>query len=159
MTAHSYSDMMAALGVERSYSRPRVSNDNAFSESQFKTLKYSPSYPKRFDGPEHARNWGQQFFPHYNQRPHGGLALFTPEDLIYQRVDAVANTHQRAMDEHFRRHPERYVNGKPIVKRPPAFVAINPDDGIETAGEMINRPGALRPAQTPVEICLPEVVT
>ena len=68
MTALCFTDLLESLGVERSYSRPRVSNDNAFSESQFKTLKYAPDYPERFEGPEHARQWLTGFFDHYHQR-------------------------------------------------------------------------------------------
>ena len=90
MTAHSFTDLLSAMGVQRSYSRPRVSNDNPFSESQFKTLKYSPSYPGRFADPEHAREWTRSFLAHYNDRPHEGLALFTPADVFHGRVDAVA---------------------------------------------------------------------
>lgn len=58
MIAHPFGELIAELGLTRSYSRPRVSNDNAFTESQFKTLKYSPTYPGRFDNRQHARHRG-----------------------------------------------------------------------------------------------------
>lgn len=89
MIAHSFAELLSGLGVEQSFSRPRVSNDNAFSESQFKTTKYWPSYPGRFRDAEHARQWSGTFFPAYNQRPHEGLALFTPEVVYTGRVEAV----------------------------------------------------------------------
>lgn len=89
MTAICFTDLLSSLGVERSYSRPRVSNDNAFSESQFKTLKYAPNYPGRFDSPEHAREWLGAFFEHYQKRPHEGMALYTSDDIFHGRIDAV----------------------------------------------------------------------
>lgn len=158
MTAHCFADLLTSLGVERSYSRPRVSNDNAFSESQFKTLKYWPSYPNRFDDAEHARAWSRDFFAAYNQRPHDGLALFSPEDVFTGQVDRLWRIRQAALDAHFERHPERYVNGRPAAKRPPAAVAINPDDGIALE-RLLEQPASLRAGQTPVAATLPEVVT
>lgn len=158
MTAHCFADLLTSLGVERSYSRPRVSNDNPFSESQFKTLKYWPTYPRRFHDADHARHWGRSFFQDYNQRPHEGLALFSPEDVFTGRVDKLWAVRQATLDEHYVRHSERYVNGPPKAARPPEVVAINPEDGA-TAEELLNRPGSLRPPETPVEVALPEVVT
>ena len=108
MTALCFTDLLESLGVERSYSRPRVSNDNAFSESQFKTLKYAPDYPERFEGPEHARQWLTGFFDHYHQRPHEGLALYAPSDLYEGRVNAIHAIRQATLDTHFRKHPERH---------------------------------------------------
>ena len=128
MIAHSFGDLLASLGVERSHSRPRTSNDNAFSEAQFKTLKYSADYPGRFADAEAARVWTRRFVEHYNDhRPHEGIALYTPGDLYLGRVDEVARIRQAALDAHYARHPERYVNGPPVAKRPPVAVYINPD--------------------------------
>ena len=158
MIAHSFGDLLSDLGVERSFSRPRVSNDNPFSESQFKTTKYWPSYPGRFRGDDHARQWGSEFFPAYNRRPHEGLALFTPEDLYTDRVDPVWRIRQAAMDRHYAAHPERYVKRPPRVARPPAVVSINPDDG-HTAAELLDKPNAFEISPTPVSAELPEVVT
>ena len=71
--------LLADLGITRTHSRPRVSNDNPFSEAQFKTLKYRPEFPDRFGGIEDARAFCQQFFPWYNtQHHHAGLGLLTP---------------------------------------------------------------------------------
>src|SRR3546814_14005846 len=66
MTSKTVSQLLADLGVEQSHSRPHVSNDNPFSEAQFKTLKYSPTFPKRFTGIDHARSFCDWFFAHYN---------------------------------------------------------------------------------------------
>lgn len=71
MIAQSYREFLDSYGIRRSYSRPRVSNDNPFSEAQFKTLKYSPSYPGRFDSADHARSWLAEFMAAYKHRPHG----------------------------------------------------------------------------------------
>ncbi len=158
MIAHSFGDLLSDLGVERSYSRPRVSNDNPFSESQFKTVKYWPSYPGRFRGDDHARQWCSEFFPAYSRRPHEGLALFTPEDLYTGRFEALWQVRQAAMKQHYAKHPERYVKGPPRVPRPPAVVSINPDDG-QTAAELLDKPGAFEISPTPVSAELPEVVT
>jgi hypothetical protein len=109
------SELLGAMGVARSYSRPRVSNDNPFSESHFKTLKYTPDYPGRFEDAEQARQWVRRFVPYYNERPHEGLALFTPADVFHGRVDAVAAIRHQALNEHY----ARYVNGAPTVALSP----------------------------------------
>lgn len=158
MIAHSFADLLSGLGVERSFSRPRVSNDNPFSESQFKTAKYWPSYPGRFGDEEHARRWCSEFFPAYSRRPHEGLALFTPEDLYTGRFEALWQVRQATMDRHYAAHPERYVKGAPRVARPPAVVSINPDDG-QTAAALLETPEAFQISPTPVSTELPKVVT
>ena len=129
MTATGFIDLLAELRVDRSLSRPRVSNDNPFSESCFKTVKYQPDYPGRFRDVEHARRWFAEFFDWYaNQHRHSGLALFTPADVFFGRVDTIIETRQAAMDAAYQRHPERFVKGPPRVRRPPARVTINPID-------------------------------
>ena len=137
MRSEALAQLFASLGVARSFSRPHVSDDNAFSESQFKTLKYQPDYPERFTSLAHARAWCQEFFTWYNDHhQHSGLALFTPADVFFRRVEEVAARRQAALDHAFAQHPERFPNGPPIVRRPPASVAINPlsiDDGAREA--------------------------
>ena len=137
MRSEALAQLFASLGVARSFSRPHVSDDNAFSESQFKTLKYQPDYPERFTSLAHARAWCQEFFTWYNDHhQHSGLALFTPADVFFRRVEEVAARRQAALDQAFAQHPERFPNGPPIVRRPPASVAINPvsiDDGAREA--------------------------
>jgi putative transposase len=126
MTSGSMAQLCAALGVEQSFSRPRVSNDNPHSESHFKTLKYQPDYPGRFGSLAHGRGWLEQFFEWYNDaHHHEGLALFTPADVYHGRVDDVAARRQAALDAKYAEHPERFVRGRPSVKRPPPRVTIN----------------------------------
>ena len=118
------------LGVERSYSRPRVSNDNPYSESHFHTVKYQPDYPGRFRDLGHARRWCDEFFRWYNtDHHHDGLALYTPEDVFFGRVDAIAVQREAALLDAYRRHPERFLRGQPTVPRPPDRVLLNPADG------------------------------
>ena len=127
MTARGFLDLLAELGVDPSHSRPRVSNDNAFSEAHFKTLKYQPDFPGRFRDAEHARLWCAEFFQWYNHHhQHAGLALFTPADVFYRRIEQLAAIRQSALDAAYAAHPERFVRGRPTVPRPPARVAINP---------------------------------
>ncbi len=127
MIAHGYLDLMRELDVTCSHSRPRVSNDNPFSESQFKTQKYQPDYPGRFDSVSHARQWCEGYFDWYNfEHHHSGLAGFTPEQVFTGRYREVAKQKQRALDERYKRTPERFVRGRPSVRMPPITVAINP---------------------------------
>ena len=100
MTAHCFRDLLAEMGVAPSYSRPRVSNDNPHSESHFKTLKFSPGYPGRFDDADHARRWLADFYADYHQRPHQGLALYSPADVFHGRVEEVWQRRQAALDAH-----------------------------------------------------------
>jgi putative transposase len=143
MTAHGFLDLLAELGVDPSHSRPRVSNDNAFSEAHFKTLKYQPDFPGQFRDIEHARVWCAQFFDWYNHHhQHSGLALFTPADVFHDRVAELIITRQAGLDAAYAAHPERFVNGPPKVARPPAVVAINPLEPhtpLISAGELLER--------------------
>lgn len=120
MIAHSFGELLSSLGVDQSYSRPRVSNDNAFSESQFKTTKYWPSYPGRFNGIDHSRQWCREFFPAYQKRSHQGLALFTPMNVYAGQLEAVWQVRQAAMNRHYGANPGCYVKGSPKVARPPS---------------------------------------
>jgi putative transposase len=127
MRSDGLAQLLGSLGVVRSFSRPHVSDDNAFSESQFKTLKYQPDYPDRFTSPLFARGWCQEFFTWHNDvHQHSGLALFTPAEVFYGRVEEVAARRQVALDAAYAAHPERFPNGPPVVRRPPLSVAINP---------------------------------
>ena len=127
MKSDTLAQLLATLGVERSFSRPHVSDDNAFSEAQFKTLKYQPDYPGRFLGEVHARGWLAPFFGwHNDEHHHAGLALFTPADVFFERVDQVRAVRQTALDEAYHAHPERFPHGPPLVALPPSQVSINP---------------------------------
>jgi putative transposase len=127
MKSDTLAQLLASLGATRSFSRPRVSDDNAFSEAQFKTLKYQPDYPGRFSGELHGRAWLQDFFGwHNDEHHHAGLALFTPADVFHGRVEAVRATRQTALDAAYAEHPERFPHGPPSVRLPPSAVHINP---------------------------------
>jgi putative transposase len=160
MRSDGLAQLFGSLGVERSFSRPHVSDDNAFSESQFKTLKYQPDYPERFSALAHARAWCQEFFGWYNDHhQHSGLALFTPAEVFYGRVEEVAARRQAALDDAYAEHPERFPNGPPVVRRPPVSVAINPlsvDDHSPEATEPSHTPATLQ-ATTPTLVAAPVV--
>lgn len=131
MKSDTLAQLLASLGVDQSFSRPHVSDDNAFSEAQFKTMKYQPDYPGRFGGEVHARAWLQSFFGwHNDDHQHSGLALFTPAEVFFGRVPAVHAVRQAALDEAFVRHPRRFPNGAPRAALPPSEVHINPLEAI-----------------------------
>ncbi len=139
MIAHGYLRMLE-LDVTCSHSRPRVSNDNPFSESQFKTQKYQPDYPGRFESMAHARRWCEAYFHWYNlEHHHSGVSGFTPEQVFTGRYRAVAEQKQRALDARYAHNPERFVKGRPAVKLPPAFVAINPITAEDGGNLLIDR--------------------
>lgn len=127
MTAGSMTQLLATMQIEQSFSRPRVSDDNPFVESHFKTAKYQPDYPGRFTSLMHVRAWFTELFDWYGERHHhAGLALFTPADVFHGRIATVAATRQAALDAMYAAHPERFVAGPPIVTLPPSSVSINP---------------------------------
>jgi putative transposase len=127
MTAHGYLEDMKELDVTCSHSRPRVSNDNPFSESQFRTQKYQPDYPGRFISVTHASDWCEDYFQWYNfKHHHSGLSGFTPEQVFTGRHRDIAEQKQQVLDARYQRNPERFVKGRPLVKMPPDYVAINP---------------------------------
>ncbi len=129
MKSDTLAQLLASLGASRSFSRPRVSDDNPFSESGFKTMKSQPDYPGRFTGELHGRGWLSQFFDwQNNDHHHTGLALFTPADVFHGRVEVVAAKRQTALDNAYAAHPERFPHGPPRVRRPPNIVHINPLD-------------------------------
>ena len=119
-------DLYQALGIVRSLSRPRVSNDNPFSESLFKTTKYASTYPDRFDDYAHAQGWCGPFFHHYNhEHKHEGIAWLTPATVHHGQAAGILAQRQQTMDRAYQQHPERYVNGPPRVPQLPTEVWIN----------------------------------
>jgi putative transposase len=114
MRAKTLAQFMADLEIERSHSRPRVSNDNPFSESQFKTLKYCPQYPGSFGTIENAKSWAGTFFDWYNrEHRHAGIGLFTPADVYTGKHLELTRARQRVLDRAYAAHPERFVRGRP----------------------------------------------
>lgn len=134
MTSKGLYALFDNLGVTGSHSRPRVSNDNAFSESHFKTVKYHACYPKRFPSLENARRYFEDWFQWYNHEHHHlGLGLFTPAQAHHGSYKKIQLTRQSALDAAYAKHPERFVNGPPTAPTVPEIVAINPDTGDEEA--------------------------
>jgi len=126
MTSKTVAFLLADLGVTKTHSRPHVSNDNPYSESQFKTLKYRPGFPDRFGSLQHARNWGSPFFRWYNhQHRHGGIAYLTPADVHYGRAEPILKRREEVLTEAARQHPERFVRGAARLPRLPEAVCIN----------------------------------
>lgn len=119
----------ADLRVETSLSRPRVSNDNPFSESYFKTLKYAPGYPERFGGYEDGLTWCRCFFPWYNhEHRHSELAYLTPAAVHYGQGEATLAQRLETLQVAHAAHPERFPNGPPRVPALPKAVWINPPE-------------------------------
>lgn len=127
MQSKSVALLLADLGVAKSHSRPGVSNDNPFSEAQFRTLKYAPGYPDRFGCLADARQWAQTFFTWYNhEHHHTGIGLFTPADVHTGRAAALWHQRQAVMQQAYAAHPERFVRGPSVPPALPAAVWINP---------------------------------
>jgi len=127
MTSKPVALLLADLGVTKTHSRPHVSNDNPFSESQFKTMKYRPDFPERFGSLEHVRSFGGDFFPWYNtEHHHVGLGLFTPHDVHYGLAAAKRERRAEVLAAAFARHPERFPHGTPQPQALPSAVWINP---------------------------------
>ena len=98
MTSHSVAQLLGSLGVTKSHSRPHVSNDNPFSESQFKTMKYRPEFPQRFGCHEDALAFCRQFFAWYNQEHyHSGIGLLTPSSLHYGQATEVIASRKKTL--------------------------------------------------------------
>ena len=127
MTSKSVAFLLADLGVTKTHSRPHVSNDNPFSEAQFKTLKYRPAFPERFGSIQDARAHGHVFFPWYNTaHHHSGLGLLTPADVHYGRVEQRRAARATVLASAYTAHPERFVAGRPEPAACPTQVWINP---------------------------------
>lgn len=119
--------LLSDLGVTKTHSRPHVSDDNPFSESQFRTLKYRPDFPQRFGSIEDARGFCRPFFDWYNtEHRHSGIALMTPEAVHYGRAEALLAERQRVLTAAYLAHPERFVRRPPVPPAVPAAVWINP---------------------------------
>ena len=119
MTSKPVALLLADLGVTKTHSRPYVSNDNPFSEAQFKTMKYRPDFPDRFGSIEHARGHCHVFFPWYNtEHRHSGLGMLTPHEVHYGLAEQRVAARAQVLAAAYAAHPERFVAGLP---RPPAL--------------------------------------
>jgi len=119
--------LLADLGVTKTHSRPHVSNDNPYSESAFKTLKYRPDFPERFSMIEEARMFCKAFYRWYNlEHRHSGIAMLTPANVHFQQHEPILKSRAAVLVRAFEEHPERFVKGTPQVKSVPDHVWINP---------------------------------
>ena len=126
MIAKSVALMYADLGVSKSHSRPYVSDDNPYSESQFRTLKYRPDFPDRFGCIQDARAHCQIFFPWYNdEHHHSGIGLLTPATVHFGLAEQVRAHRQTVLDAAYAAHPERFVRKPPTPLVLPSEVWIN----------------------------------
>jgi putative transposase len=134
MTSKPVALLLADLGVTQTHSRPHVSNDNPYSEAQFKTLKYRPDFPARFASIEAARAHCQDFFRWYNdEHRHGGLGLHTPADVHHGHAGTVRAQRANVLTAAYLRHPERFVRRPPAPPELPASAWINPPEQKEAA--------------------------
>ena len=152
MTSKSVALLLSDLGVTKTHSRPHVSNDNPYSEAQFKTLKYRPDYPERFGSIIDARSWSRAFFDWYNnQHHHTAIALLTPADVHSGRATEKLQERQAILQQAYAAHPERFVRGAPVVPQLPDAVWINPPKGDAKPSTDVLAVSDLKPVPNQVE--------
>jgi putative transposase len=135
MTSKAVSFLLADLGVTKTHSRPHVSNDNPFSESQFKTMKYRPEFPDRFGSIQDSRAFCINFFEWYNwEHYHSGIGLMIPGMVHYGQEKSVIERRQFVLKTAYEKHPERFVKKFPIPPEVPAAVWINPPENLSKGG-------------------------
>ena len=126
MTSKPVAFLLADLGVTKTHSRPYVSDDNPFSESQFRTMKYRPDFPDRFGSIQDSRGHSQIFFPWYNdEHRHSGIGMLTPAMVHYGQAAQVLQNRQLVLDAAYQAHPERFVRASPKPFSLPKEVWIN----------------------------------
>jgi putative transposase len=136
MTSKPVGFLLADLGVTKTHSRPHVSDDNPYSEAQFKTLKYRPEFPDRFGSLEDARFFCQRFFDWYNrEHRHSGIAMLAPDDVHYGRAARVLDQRRVVLAAAYAAHPERFVRHAPTPREVPTQVWINRPELVATATE------------------------
>jgi putative transposase len=127
MISKSVALLLSDLGILKSHSRPHVSNDNPYSESQFKTLKYRPDFPKRFGSIQDARAFCRHFFAWYNEtHRHSSIGLLTPSDVHHGRAAAIHALRAEVLAEAYAAHPDRFVRKPPAPPKLPTAAWINP---------------------------------
>lgn len=126
MRSKTVAQLMADLGITKTHSRPYVSNDNPYSEAQFKTLKYHHSFPGQFGSLEDARSFLKVFFLWYNnQHRHSGIAMMTALDVHTGNSSSIRQQRQQVLHQAYRQHPQRFVKGQPQTQSLPKAVWIN----------------------------------
>lgn len=128
MTSRTVAQLLADLGVTRSHSRPHVSDDNPYSEAQFKTLKHSPRFPERFTSLAHARAFTDKFFAHYNHHHrHSGIGYHTPVSVHLGHHHTIRAQRQTTLDHAYTTHPHRFRK-PPTAPHVPDITWINPPE-------------------------------
>jgi len=126
MTSTTIAELLEDLGVTRSLSRPRTSNDNPYSEANFKTVKYRPDYPDRFETIDEARNWMRKFVPWYNNTHyHSAIAYLHPADLHAGTTAPIIAARQTVLDTAYETNPDRFRQQPPQAATPPTEAWIN----------------------------------
>ena len=144
MTSKPVALLLADLGITKTHSRPYTSDDNPFSEAQFKTLKYRPDFPARFGSLEDARAFCQTFFSWYNgEHRHSGIGLMTPSAVHHGRANTMRDARQQVLSAAYAAHPERFVRKPPQPPILPHAVWINPPTEKSTAQEGVGTTIAL----------------
>ena len=142
MTSKTVALLLADLGVVKSLNRPYVSNDNPYSESQFKTMKYQPTFPERFGSIQDARAFCLDFFKWYNnEHYHSGLALMTPSSVHSGEAVVCNQKRQVILEKAYGEHPERFVKGSPKVLELPTEAWINRPDKSKEKEEFVATTG------------------
>jgi putative transposase len=137
MKSKMVANLLADLGVTKTHSRPYVPDDNPFSESQFKTMKYRPDFPERFGCIQDARSFCRVFFPWYNtEHYHSGLGLLTPEMVHYGNAGMIVERRKSTLLMAYQAHPERFVRKAPEPPVVPGAVWINPPENMERRDEL-----------------------
>jgi putative transposase len=171
MRSKTVAQLLIDLGVAKSHSRPYTPTDNPYSESQFKTMKYRPEYPERFNEQEEARDWARGFFRWYNhEHHHSGLGLMTPAAVHYDLAEEIYEQRRQVLAAAYAAYPERFVGGEPTPPRWPDEVWINrprkshdvPDlvgpatSEMEPGAEAVSRAGAQRSLDTAEHLAMME---
>ena len=131
--------LLSDLGITKTHSRPHTSDDNPYSEAQFKTFKYRPDFPERFGGIEDSRSFCQDFFPWYNQEHrHTGIGLLTPEALHYGLAKDIQTARGEILRTAYELHPERFVKKVPVPPSVPEAAWINKPKLIPVSEEKIH---------------------
>lgn len=154
MTSRSVAQLLADLGVNKTHSRPQISNDNPYSESQFKTLKYRPDFPGQFGSIADARTWARAFFQWYNQEHHhSGIGLLTPATVHRGQALERLAARQEVLLTAYEAHPERFVRGTPRPPVLPTAVWINPP--VPEPGVQLLSGASEQPNEDVADECLP----
>ena len=157
MTSQPVALLLATLGVLPSHSRPHVSDDNPFSEAQFKTLKYRPDFPARFGSIEDSEGFCQRFFPWYNtEHRHVALGLMTPYDMHYGLAPAKWAQRAEVLRAAYAAHPERFPRGIPLPPPLPTAAWINKPPGRDAAPTVPTDQAADAVAFSPAGVTAPD---